>query len=371
MDDARAQGAEAQLLEAVPQNLADFGMACALVRAGRTVEAWDAFRNLLADAKLRGQRSDLPYFAARALYGWRSAMPVESLRTADDRAARGDLLLAWQLMDRWVRSGGNAAQRILVDGIAALEPAQGKTYVPLVSEGLVGMWFEDNALVAQDDATGLLAALLAGDDARVDALLAAASDTALRTPEEGQWGGTIADDGSLGPFAQLPQGVNALLFFDALVVPRPNGPNPDRTALAPALDRFARAALPARLDVLRSSAAFRFLEACLRWGWGERGVMTAVLSGAMPAGAPPGSPLAQLLAGSAAARYHLARLIAHCDTTSCRPPAAAELHRALALAGTVAYAGGAFVWEAEYRDPYRRVETAAEDLGTLVVGGSP
>jgi spermidine synthase len=370
-DEARAQGTEAQLLEAVPQNLADFGLACALLRAGRTVEAWEAFRNLLTDAKLRGQRSDLPYFAARALYGWRSAMPVESFRTADDRAARGDLLLAWQLMDRWVRSGGNAAPRILVDGIAALEPAQGRTYVPLVSEGLVRMWFDDNALAARDDAAGLVAAFLAGDDQRVDALLAAAGDAALQTPKEGQWGGTIADDGSLGPFAQLPQGVNALLFFDALVVPRPNGPHPDRTALAAALDRFAGAALPTRLDVLRNSAAFRFLEACLRWSWGEQAVMRTVLSGAMPAGAPPGSPLAQLLAGSAPARYHLARLIAHCDATSCRPPAAPELHRALALAGTVAYAGGAFVWEAEYRDPYRRVETAAEDLGTLVVGGSP
>jgi hypothetical protein len=99
--------------------------------------------------------------------------------------------------------------------------------------------------------------------------------------------------------------------------------------------------------------------------------MLMLLGEALPDGPPPGSPLARLLAVSPPARYHLARLVARCGLGGCAFPAAPELARALALAATVAGGSELYLWQADYRDPYRRVQTPTADLGTYVFKGAP
>jgi hypothetical protein len=372
LDEARSAGKEAELLEAVPASLAELGRAVALLRAGRAAEASAALQRLLTDAKFRYERPDTAYFAARALWLSRTAAPAQTLRDADRHELRGDMLLAWQLLDRWVRGGSGAAGRVLLEGIPVLDGAGAGAapYIPLVTEQLVRSWFDDNAVTAGYDAAGIADAFLAGDFARLDVALAASADAAVRRPPEGEWGGAITDDGELGPYAQLEHGVESLLLFDSLYGARQDRPAPERSALDAAFERLAATGVPARLAELRASAAFRFLDACRRLGEGDRGAMTRLLGEAVPGGAPPGSPLAQLLANSAPARYHLARLFLRCDVGPCVAPGAAELNRALALAGTVARGEPVFGWQFDLRDPYTRAETPTSDLGGLVIEGA-
>lgn len=373
LEEARRRGAEEMLLEAVPPALAALGLAWAELRAGRAEAAWERLRPLLQDATLRNNRIDLAYFAARARYAAAASREPTRLLELDEETLREELLEAAQLMDRWALSGGAAPPRLLLEGIPTLEPSEpaGVPYVPLVSELLVRSWFEDNELSASYDPAGIRAALLAGDEAGLDARLATAAGVALRRSAPGEWGGTMADDGALGPFAALPQGVEALLLFDAALGGRPGEPETPAAALDAALDRFAAGPVSPRLEPLRTSPAFRLLYASWRLGRGDRGPLRVLLSEALPAGAAPGSPLARLLAGSAPARYHLARAMLGCDAPGpCEPPAAGELQRALALARTVAGGSPVFLWQPDLRDPYARVEMAESQAEPLVIGGA-
>ena len=370
---ARRRGAEEALLEAVPSTLADLGLAWAELRAGRAEAAWERLRPLLHDAALRNHHIDLAYFAARARYAASASREPTQLLERDEETLREELLEAAQLMDRWALAGGNAPPRLLQEGIPMLEPPEptGVPYVPLVSEGLVRSWFEDNELSASYDPAGIRAALLAEDETGLGARLAAAADVALRRAAPGEWGGTMADDGALGPFAALPQGVEALLLFDAVLGGRPGEAATPDAALDAALDRFAAGPVSVRLEPLRASPAFRLLYASWRLGRGDRGPLRALLSEALPDGAAPGSPLARLLAASAPARYHLARAVLGCDAPgSCELPVAAHLQRALALARTVAGGSPVFLWQPGLRDPYASVETAQGLAEPLVIEGA-
>jgi spermidine synthase len=370
---ARPLGAEEALLRAVPPALVELGLAWAALRGQRAAEAWDRLRPLLDDETLRGNRYDLAYFAARALYAQSAAREPTRLLATDEAELREQLLLATQLMDRWALAGGEAPPRLLLEGIPTLEaPQPGKPpYVPLVSELLVRSWFEDNELGGSYDAAGIRAALVARDDTRLAALLGAAAEAAVRRPAPGEWGGTMTDDGSLGPFAALPQGVEALLLFDALFGGRVGESEPAPAALDAALERFAVEPSPPRLEELRQAATFRLLHACWRLGRNDRGPLEALLREALPGGTPPGSPLARVLAGSAPARYHLARKILGCAAAAgCELPAADELHRALALARTVAGGSLVFLWQPALRDPYARLDTTTKDLEALVIEGA-
>jgi len=370
---ARRRGGEGVLLEAVPPALAALGLAWAELRAGRAEAAWERLRPLLQDATLRNNRIDLAYFAARARYAGSASREPTRLLELDEETLREELLEAAQLMDRWALAGGDAPPRLLQEGIPLLEPPEptGVPYVPLVSERLVRSWFEDNELSASYDPAGIRAALLAGDETGLDARLAAAAGVALRRSAPGEWGGTMADDGALGPFAALPQGVEALLLFDAVLGDRPGEAATPDAALDAALDRFAAGPVAVRLEPLRTSPAFRLLYASWRLGRGDRGPLRALLSEALPDGAAPGSPLARLFAGSAAARYHLARAVLGCDAPGpCELPAAGELQRALALARTVAGGSPVFLWQPGLRDPYARVETAHGLAEPLVIEGA-
>ena len=286
----RAAGKEGGLLQTAPQGLAKLAFGRALLRAGRAAEAWETLRRLLGDEKLRTDRPDLAYFASRARFLSRRA--AAGPEPADDDESRDDLLLAWQLMDRWVRGGAGIAGRVLFDGIPALEGTDPHEapYVPLVTEQYVKTWFEDVGLEATHDAAGIAENFLRGDVARLDAALVAAGDIAVRRPPPGEWGGAMTDDGVLGTFAQLEFGIESLVLFDALLVAREGRPAPDPQALVAAFDRFAGAELPVRLTDLRRSAAFRFLDACRRLAGGDRSAMRAVLGPAAPANAPPGAP---------------------------------------------------------------------------------
>lgn len=371
--EARRRGDEKAFQEAVPPALAALGLAWAELRAGRAEAAWDRLRPLIEDRTLRNTRIDLAYFAARALYATAAAREPTRLLERDENALREELLEAAQLMDRWALAGGDVPARLLRDGIPTLEPPEpvGVPYVPLVSELLVRSWFEDNEIATSYEPGSIRAALLAGDDARLDERLASAADAALRRPEPGEWGGTMADDGSLGPFAALPQGVEALLLFDAILGGRPGEPEPPADVLDAALERLATGPVSPRLEPLRASPTFRLLYASWRLGRGDRGPLRALLSEALPAGAAPGSPLARLFAGSAPARYHLARAILGCDGPGrCDPPAAGDLHRALALARTVPGGSPVFLWQPGLRDPYARVEAAAGAAEPLVIEGA-
>lgn len=372
--EARTLGGAESFTRAVPPGLADLGLAWAELRAGRAEAAWERLRPLLDDETLRGNRVDLAYFAARALYATCAAREPTRLLETDETRLREELLLSAQLIDRWALAGGDAPPRLLLEGIPALEaPEPGKPpYVPLVSELLVRSWFEDTELAASYDPAGVRAALLARDDARLDELLSAAAETALRRPEPGEWGGTMTDDGSLGPFAGLPHGVEALLLFDALLGQRVGEAEPPAAELDAALERLAAGPLPPRLEALRTSAAFRLLHASWRVGRGDRGPLRTLLAEALPGGAPPGSPLARLLAGSAPARYHLARAVLGCDAAGrCELPVADELYRALGLARTVAGGSLVFLWQPALRDPYARLDTTTKELDALVIEGAP
>ena len=372
--EARTLGGAEVFARAVPPGLAGLGLAWAELRAGRADAAWERLRPLLDDETLRGNRVDLAYFAARALYATCAAREPTELLETGEAPLREELLRTAQLMDRWALAGGDAPPRLLVEGIPALEaPEPGKPpYVPLVSELLVRSWFEDAGPAAACDPAGIRAALLARDDARLDELLAAAAETALRRPEPGEWGGTMTDDGALGPFAGLPHGVEALLLFDALLGNRVGEAEPPAAALDAALERLAAGPLPPRLEALRTSATFRLLDASWRVGRGDRGPLGALLAEALPGGAPPGSPLARLLAGSAPARYHLARAVLGCDATGrCELPVADELYRALGLARTVAGGSLVFLWQPALRDPYARLDTTTKELDALVIEGAP
>ncbi|MBN1770696.1 MAG: fused MFS/spermidine synthase [Deltaproteobacteria bacterium] len=372
--EAGALGGAEAFARAVPPALAALGLAWTELRAGRAATAWERVRPLLDDETLRADRVDLAYFAARALYATGAARDPTRLLELGETVLREELLLTGQLMDRWALAGGEVPPRLLLEGIPALEPpGPGRVpYVPLVSELLVRSWFEDNELSESYDPAGLRDALLAGDDARLDGLLAAAAKASLHRPEPGEWGGTMTDDGALGPFAGLSQGVEALLLFDAILGGRVGEPEPPAAALDAALERFAAGPLPPpRLEQLRTAATFRLLHASWRLGRGDRAPLHALLSEALPGGAPPGSPLARLLAGSAPARYHLARAVLGCNAAGrCELPAAEELHRALALARTVAGGSLVFLWQPELRDPYARLDTTTKELDALVIQGA-
>jgi hypothetical protein len=138
-----------------------------------------------------------------------------------------------------------------------------------------------------------------------------------------------------------------------------------------ALERLAAGLVPPQLEALRTAATFRLLHASWRLGRGDRSALHALLADALPGGAPPGSPLARLLAGSAPARYYLARAVVGCDAAGrCAPPAADELNRALALARTVAGGSLVFLWQPGLRDPYARLDTTIKEFDSLVIEGA-